>query len=152
MPNVTTKLMFAVFAASAGSSISGAVYAVGAVSLVDSQLDGVTAGGAGAMVSANGQAVGLYIQGSTNSLALASGEGKPDSPWNGSVSLASGVVGVQASNVVSPGQVSTAVQTDATVSGNFVYKYSLNQTVRAAGAAVQVGYTYASGALIPGVF
>jgi hypothetical protein len=97
-------------------------------------------------------AAGLYAIGNANTLVIVSSGPEPDSPWNGNGVLSSGTVGVQASNVVSPGTVSTSVQTDGAVAGNFVLKYSLNKTIQGNGAAVQIGFTYVNGGFVPGLF
>ena len=152
VPKVTKKLIFTAAAASAGLLVSGIAHADGPVALADSQLDQITAGGAGGIASASGLAVGLYALGSATTFSVAASGDNTGSPWSGNGSLSSGTVGVQASNISSPGAVSTSVQTAGAVSGNFVYKFTLNKTVQSSGAAVQIGFTYANGGFIPGLF
>ena len=152
MPKVTNTSIFAAAAASAGLLVSGIAHADGPVSLANSQLDKITAGGAGAIANAEGLGVGLYVIGNANTLAIISSGDDTGSPWSGNGSLAVGTVGVQSSNITSPGVASTSVQTDGAVSGNFVYKFTLNQTVHGGGGAVQVGFTYVNGGFIPGLF
>ena len=137
-------------AASALLCAAGVAHAGGPIALTDGQLDRVAAG-AFATVTATGEAIGLYTQGGVDSFTVATGGANNNSPWSGTGALASGAVGVVGSNLTSPGESDASVTTSAGAAGNWTYQAELNKTTTVNGTTIQIGFTYAVGAFVPGV-